>query len=79
MLNELEIWKKRKAETLRKLAIGKLSAMQRCREKCKDCSYWQFGEISACEQYSCPLWPVRKGRLDKESLKKQVEYVSSKV
>ena len=38
------------------------SPLKAIREKCRDCSCYQIGEVRLCEAVNCPLWPFRAGK-----------------
>ena len=40
----------------------KLTPMKAIREKCMECSNWQFKEVRLCPAVDCALWPFRFGR-----------------
>ena len=43
----------------------KLTGMSAIREKCMECSNWQYSEVAKCNCPDCALFPFRFGRYPK--------------
>jgi hypothetical protein len=44
------------------IEIKELTPMKAIRQKCMECSNWQYSEVRDCHIEDCALWPYRMGR-----------------
>ena len=50
------------------LKTKQLTGMSAIREKCLECSCWNFKEIELCSSKDCALYPFRFGKYPKKSI-----------